>query len=62
MKIYEEDELMLIMVYRRAKQKVGRTRTVESFLVRVPKAGRVGIYDIQPTCTNEKLTQTNGSK
>ena len=62
MKIYEEDELLLIMVYRKAKKRVNHTRTVESFLVRVPKAGRVGIYDIQPATTNEALTNVPAPK
>jgi hypothetical protein len=57
MQICEEDEVALVLMYRRAKQKVQRTRTVETFVVRVPRAGQAQLYDIHHVSPMELIKQ-----
>jgi hypothetical protein len=57
MQICDPDELALVLMFRRAKQKVNRTRTVETFVVRVPRVGESQMYDIHHVPQNELSNQ-----
>jgi hypothetical protein len=59
MQICEDDEVALVLMFRRAKQKVMKTRTVETFVVRVPRAGALQMYDIHHVSPAE-LVMVNG--
>jgi len=57
MQICDPDEVAIVLMYRRAKQKVQRTRTVETFVVRVPRAGSSQMYDIHHVSPDDLIKQ-----